>query len=154
MYFSISVCTSNVHWLMLGGRVNTSLSTLTLGRAEKNLLCPSTIIPAMVVMCLFARWSMHLSNRTQHLLISVSFFYSVGAEWPLLFFHCPVFSTVRPLMDTKLLLSWRPLQNGTESLPYPYFPLEIILLNSWKLFFLCPTSFFLIYFWITLALAG
>lgn len=144
MYFSISVCTSNVHWLMLGGRVNTSLSTLTLGRVEKNLLCPSTIIPAMVVMCLFARWSMLLSNRTQHLLISVSFFYSVGAEWPLLFFHCPVFSTVRPLMDTKLLLSWRPLQNETENLPYPYFPIEIILLSSWKLFFSLSHIFFFI----------
>lgn len=47
------------------------------------------------VMCLFAWWSMHLLNRTQHLLISVSFSYS--GRWVLsaFFSQGPVFSSVK-----------------------------------------------------------
>lgn len=65
----------------------------------------------------------------------------VATAFLFFFSHCPVFSTLRTLMDTKLLLSWRPPQNWTETLQlsYPYFPLEMVL-EQVKTFFFLPLA--------------
>lgn len=122
-------------WSCVWRQVETSLSRRTLGQVERYRLCPCTLIPAMVVMCLFVWWSMHLLNHKQHLLISVSFFLQRGwvvAQRP----------TIRPWI---VALSWRPCTElNSFSPPFTNVSFDKVKKSFFFFFFLLwPTSFLL-----------